>query len=455
MPDSATYVPTRADEINAIGADFFRKGLLEPARLHFLGALSLEPQHSQALQNMGAVLRQMGHYEASASMARRSVIASGNNPYCRSNLGVAQLAMRDYAGALATLLSVARDLPDAGPSWHNYGLVLYMTGCYAMALLAFDKSLELEPDNSQVLSDKALTLLSLGHIQEGLAVYEVRWNLLYRNKIWNMNLPEWQGEGLSGRRILMHHEQGFGDSIMLSRFCKQLQAKGAEVTMVVPAELVKLFARSFVDVNVVDMDELAHADGFDYHSPMLSALRWLGIESPDEISSEPYLKAETNPAIRLPEAKTKIGICWASGNHSPEMWERRRVVPLTKFLPLSELPNVALISLQKGPGSNDIENNGMEGIVFDISAKLEDFAATADVIAQLDVVISVDSAVAHLAGAMGKPVMMLSPYTRCWRWWNENGMPWYGGMQQYAQSQDGTWDKAMSVVRQDFTWLVD
>jgi tetratricopeptide (TPR) repeat protein len=433
-----------------IGVEFFQKGQMEPARLHFLSALFMEPNQPQVLQNLGAVLRNLNFYEASESIARRSVAASGNNPYCLSNLGVAQMALRKYGEALKTLKTVTNGLPDAAPGWHNFALVLYMLGRYEEALKSFDKSLELDSTNSQVQSDRALTLLALERIQDGLESYEVRWKLLANSKIWEKDLPEWKGENLIGSRILVHHEQGFGDSIMLVRFLNPLAKLGCSITLAVPDELTLLFQRSFRFIKVISLTEaeaLDNVSAFDYHTPMLSLMRWLGIKTPSEIDASTYLYAKPSEDNRLPDAACRIGICWASGNHGPTLVDRRRVIDLTKFLPLSEIPGVALISLQKGPDTKAIIDNGMEGIVFDITHKFENFAITADYIANLDLVISVDSAVAHIAGAIGKPCLMLSPYTRCWRWWGKShGWPWYNRMAVYYQSENGNWDSAMKKV---------
>ena len=214
--------------------------------------------------------------------------------------------------------------------------------------------------------------------------------------------------------------------------------------------LKTLFKRSFSYVHVVDMEDSVLEDPteFDYHTPLLSTMRWLGIKTQSEINAEPYLTGDPmNCPVTLPETRFKIGVCWASGNHGPALMERRRVVPLTQFLPMSEIPEVSLISLQVGQESKEIVARGMEGIVFDFAHRLEDFSITADVISRLDLVISVDSAVAHLAGALGKPCMMLSPYTRCWRWWNlTSGWPWYERMGVFRQSENGTWTEAMKHV---------
>jgi tetratricopeptide (TPR) repeat protein len=442
-------VLSRSDELNGIGAGFFGKGQIEPAKLHFLAALSLEPNHALALQNLGAVLRALGHHKASESVARRAVVASNGSPFCWSNLGVAQLALRQYGKALTTLRSVVDDLPGYGPSWHNLGLVQYMMGDYHLALKTFDKAMALSPENLQIQSDRALTLLALGKIQQGLEAYEVRWKLLGRSPAWREDVPQWQGEDLQGKTILVHHEQGFGDTIMLLRFLQSVWDLGAAITVAVPRELKRLCLQNFGFCAVVAFDEIERIDhlAFDYHCPMLSLMRWLRIDAPADIDCRPYIVSDPAGIMKLPGAKTKIGICWASGNHAPEMAERRRVVDLTSFLPLVELPDVALVSLQKGPESKDIGACGMEGMVYDVSSRLEDFAATAAVISQLDFVITVDSAVAHLAGAMGVRTLVLSPYTRCWRWWGfHSGMPWYSGMEMAFQNEDGGWTSAMEMA---------
>ena len=341
---------SRIEELNALGAKFFSEGHLEPARLHFLAALSLDSRQPQVLQNLGAVLRNLQHYEAAASVARRSVAESGNNAFCRSNLGVAQLGLKKFPEALATLKSVVEDMPESGPSWHNYGLVLYMTGRYEEALGAFDKALALDYSNAQIRSDRSLTLLSLGRIQEGLESYEVRWNILHRNKIWKLGIPEWQGEALNGCRILTHHEQGFGDSIMLSRFLRTVAERfGCHITLAVPEELRRLFVGSFRFIKVVNMEDeiLSGETKYDYHSPLLSLVRHLKIEKPADIDGGPYIFAKPTE-LKLPDAKYKVGICWASGNHGPALMERRRVVPLTFFLPRPNSGGVSVISLQKG-----------------------------------------------------------------------------------------------------------
>lgn len=455
---SADPILVRLANLINTGNNLLTQGELEAARVHFLAALAIDPNQPVALSNLGAVLRMLRHYPAAAAVTQRSVLLSnGNDPHALSNLAVSYMSMKQFSLARLTAEKALEKLPDAAPIWHNYGLILYMTHQFKDALKAIDKSLALAPDNPTAQSDRALTLLALGRLQDGLEAYEIRWRNFALSRIWGLNIPEWKGEPLEGRKILVHHEQGMGDSLMLVRFLPELARKHCHITLAVPRELVTLFDKSFPFITVKAMDDetINAAAGFDYHSPLLSVMRWLGISKPEDISNTPYLVAEPKAPMNLPPTSAKIGICWASGNHSPIMAERRRMVPLSLFLPILVHKDISLISLQVGEDAKDIQMQGLEGIVFDPTSKITNFADTASLIGCLDLVISVDSAVAHVAGALGKPCLMLSPYSRCWRWWSKtSGWPWYSRMLIYHQSADGSWDAAMQKAVERALWVV-
>lgn len=449
MPDSVVpRVLSRADELNSKGTAFHAKGELDPARIHYLAALSLEPNHPFALQNLSGLLSAQEQFDMAASVGRRAVAANPSSAHAKANLAVALLGLREYEKARRKFEDVTEILTQDASAWHNLGLALYMLNEHHKALRAFEKSLKLNPNNLLCQSDRALSLLALGRLQEGLEAYEVRWNLLWRSPVWELGIEEWKGQNLEGKHVLAHHEQGFGDSIMLGRFLNDLRFRGAKVTVAVPQELVRLFAHNFSWAeDVISFENLPQkkAEDFDYHVPFLSMIRWLGYKYPEQISAEPYLSAPPS-TVKLNRPGFRVGICWASGDHSRALTRRRRVVPLPLFLPLTELPNTCVIALQKGEAQKEISAIGAEGIIFDPMQKCEDFADTAAVIADLDLVISVDSAVAHLAGALGKPTIVLGPYSRCWRWWKEpNGMPWYDFMRIYPQKVDGSWKQAVSA----------
>lgn len=442
MPDG-TNVVSRADEINHKGALLFGQGQMEAAKVHFLAALSLEPRNHQVLMNLGAVARNYMLYDLAASFARRALKESPDNWAILLNLGTAYMGLRNYNDAVELLERSIRLKGDEAGSWHNFAIALYMLGRHEQALLANDKALALAPDNAQIGCDRSLALLALGRLEQGLASYEVRWKVLKNSSIMRSGIREWQGESLTGKHILVHHEQGFGDTLMLCRFITYL-SDAKKITLGVPPELVRLMEQSFPNISVIDWNSELDESQYDCHSPLLSVMRHIGIDTPSMIQPGTYLRAIQHGPIKLPDAKARIGLCWASGNHGAAFLERRRLLHLSKFLPLVELDDVALVSLQKGPGSEDILRQGLEGVIYDPMHRVEDFADTAALIACLDIVVTVDSAVAHLAGALGKHTIMLSPYTRCWRWWDTtSGLPWYNNMQQVHQSGNGSWDEAI------------
>ncbi len=467
MSDSAA-VPSREEQLFAAALHFHSRGEIEAAKLHYLAVLQLNPTHFLALQNLGAALIALGKFHASVAVSRRAKKIQPKSLHVMSNLANALTRLRHYDEAEALLIECTRmmekdeaerkeqnlalDESNAG-IWHNYALVKFILGDYKKALAGFDKSLQIKPDTVSVLADRGLCLLSLGHIQDGLAAYEVRWEALYKSRIWELPIIQWQGEDLSGRHILVHHEQGFGDGIMFSRFLQNLNAMGATITVACPPSLHELYETNFPYVTAKNWEDLdSVGSGYDYHVPMMSLMRWLNIKSPADINSAPYLKAHKGFEFRpsLQSNAKKIGICWSSGNHGPNLSERRRDIPLELFLPLLEQSDVTLVSLQKGDNERDIVRCGVESLIHNPMGKIENFADTAAVIQYLDLVVTVDSAVAHLAGAMGKKVYMLGPYTRCWRWWSvSTGRPWYNDMKVFTQSIDGTWNAAVRSVVQN------
>jgi tetratricopeptide (TPR) repeat protein len=342
--------------------------------------------------------------------------------------------------------------------YHNRGLVLNHLERLQDAISSYDKALVFSNSEEQrnlILSDRALALLSMGRIKDGCQAYEVRWtNRLYKSKAWELGIPQWQGEDLSGKKIVLHHEQGFGDGIMLVRLVKFLTEwefyKPLSLALAVPGPLVELFKNNVSWSNVPvfewneDFEEMKNF-GADYHVPMLTALGLCNY-TPENIPSTPYLRAEPERGNLGPEG-FRIGICWASGYHSFALNIRRRYVPLNLLFPLSEIPGVRLVSLQKDDPAKDILNLGAEGFIHDAMARSADFADTARVIAGLDLVIGVDSAVVHLSGALGIPTIMLGPHVRCWRWWGgDTGWPWYKDFKIFRQFEWGSWDKTIEPM---------
>lgn len=452
MPDDQNpFLQLRTRELYSVAVELQTRQENEAARLHYLACLALEPDNVYVLQNLATVLINLGKFFTSEAVSRRALALAPSNPYIQSNLANALTRLRRYNDAEDYLdeavKSPLKNEQNFAGIWHNRGLVKFILGDFDRALACFDKSLELQPNVVTVLADKGLCLLALGQIQKGLSLYEVRWESLYRCQVWDLGIPEWQGEDLDGKHLLVHHEQGFGDGLMLCRFLVSLRDLGAKLTVACPPNLIDLYQQNFPFANFVDWKDETLGTGYDFHSPMLSLLRWLKISGPNQIDAAPYLVSKSEPKIKLPSTKLRIGLCWSSGDHGPKLLERRRNVPLNLLLPLLEIPNCRIVSLQKGNNEGDIAYYGAESLIFDPMPRCDNFADTAQIVSELDLVISVDSAVAHLAGALGKPVWMLGPFTRCWRWWHQtSGKPWYQNFKIYTQSQDGSWDFACKTV---------
>lgn len=450
---------SKADKLNHAGAMFYQQGQLKPAYMHFLAALISEPNNPMVWMNIGATLAHGGHNRAAEIAGRKGQALDPFNPMFKNNIGNALMTQRKYAEATECFEQVLSSIKDDAGVYHNAGLSLYMVEDFKQAELHYVEALRLRPELTSVKNDLALALLAQGKIQQGMEEYEVRWIELFKSKIWTLDVPQWQGEDLADKRLLIHHEQGFGDSLMLSRFINNIvEADEAEVTIAVPADLVELFLYNWPNLKVIDWESDLKASDYDYHCPMMSLMKHLGISSKDEISAEPYLKAYHAPTnfFGLPESKVKIGVCWASGDHGPRLSRRRRYVPLENLLDMALLPDTTLVSLQVGEAEKDIEYTGSHSLIYNPRHRIENFYDTAKLINELDLVVTVDSAVAHLAGAMGKPVIMLSPSPRCWRWWNikYNGLPWYEDVTIVQQASDGSWTEAIADALAEATDFV-
>ena len=279
-----------------------------------------------------------------------------------------------------------------------------------------------------------------GDLPAALEAFECRWERQPKLAPWDTGVPEWKGEDLAGKRLLVHTEQGYGDSIMTARFIPDLIALGAEVTVCTHDNLAQLFAlQDHWDCDVLAMERLDVAGAkhqFDYHSPSLSTLRWLGVTR-DQLSGEPYLTAPDEPAPWREGHRLHVGVCWASGGRQDHSAWYRRTTAATDWAPLFEIPDVKLWSLC--PQSAMFPETEMLGLQ---PPAFKNFAETAAFINNLDLVISVDTAVAHLAGALGRLTWMTIPYHMEWRWWRASegtGLPWYKTMQVIPQPSVGDW----------------
>jgi tetratricopeptide (TPR) repeat protein len=467
-------------------------------------ALSLNPAHPQAHSNRGIVLAELGRLEASvagfdAAIALRADFAQAH--YNRANVLCAQrqwgaalqgfdraIALeRNYAEAHSNRGFVLHELrrldeslescnraielkPDYVEAYCNRGSVLVALRRVAEALSSYDRALDINPDHAQAHVNRALALLLAGDFERGWAENEWRWKdrsgWVIREKR-NFRQPQWLGTvSPAGKTILLQSEQGYGDTLQFCRFAPILANLGARVILEVPRALETLLeSLNGVAHLVVQGESLPH---FDMFCPLLSlplALKTTLSNIPAEV---PYLAVgEDRRRVwrdKLGQRRRlRIGLSWSGGFRAarPELWSvnERRNIPLAKFAVLENL-EADFYSVQKGePAESELATllaSGWDGPdIANFAGEVGDFADSAALIEQLDLVISVDTAMAHLAGALGKPVWILNRFDACWRWLlNRDDSPWYPTARLYRQEQPGDWDSVLRTVARDLTrWL--
>jgi len=446
-PDQKMALREReAVRLFAQGLERHRAGDLEQAARLYGQALLLDGRLPDIYNNLGVVLRRLGKGEAAMACYRRALVLKPDNAGAFTNLGnVLRELGRLEAGAASHRRAISL-APDSADAHYNLGLTLRDLGESEAALAEFAKTLEIDPTHADCRWDRALTLLQKGDFKEGFKEYEWRWKLA-RAQPRDFKQPLWDGAALKGKTILIHAEQGFGDMIHFARYIPMVKAKGGTVVAEVAPPLTRLFSTVPGVGQVVNQG--AQLPKFDVHAPMMSLARIFGTTLETIPANVPYLKAPEAHAPQLPATMSKsrkVGIVWAG--RSTHQNDANRSVTFTNFVELLGLPQTTVYSLQQGPAADDIAASGCQAFVLDIGRRMRDFADTAGVIEQLDLVVTVDTAVAHLAGALGKPVWVMLPYPGDWRWMlDRDDSPWYPTMRLFRQQRPGVWEPVFERVR--------
>ena len=444
-------MPT-ADELNNSGLGFMLQGQHDAAQFHFNAALKVNPFHVPSLANAIVNLGRLEKLPAAIGYAKKilTLLPNDGGQWCNLSNLLLRSGRHDEA---ETAAKKAIEFASENPSvWRNSAIIAYQMGKHIEAQKYLEQVIALGQRNPEVFNDLAHVYLARGHLSKALELYENRWERMVHLKAWDFYIPEWQGEDLNGKRILFHGEQGMGDTIMTSRFFKDLQKTGAKVTIGIPnQELVSLFEHQNWDCEIVHIDSLKEnsAELFDYQSPMYGAMRHLKIDMGD-IDPAPYMSAPEITTVPTKKGFFNVGICWGSGKRNNELDWRRRYAALENWLDLASIPGVYLWSLQKGEDAEDIQRLDVEGLIDDSFIRpVTEWAETAAFVSKLDLVVSVDTAIVHLAGAMGVPCWMLAQHTPCWRWWdieNKTGKPWYNSISIFKQEKYEGWKEQLEFV---------
>jgi FkbM family methyltransferase len=464
---------------------------LEEAESHFRKAVAAESDSMTAYVALANVLEMRGKLAANAEEIGHGLTRWQDDYDAVILLAVCRLYQEDRDGGIAAFRRAISIDPERSRAWSNLGAALDWSREFPAAMAAFERAFELESlqgtsGNSfinlatglreQGRRSEALELLrrtlaknpdvnghwlysvillETGAFDEGWPQHEFRWlqePLLSRR--WSIKRPRWSGQDLENKTILLHAEQGFGDTIQFIRYAPTLKALGARVLF----DSFKGFEEISRDFDGVDevLVEGGSIPQFDYHIPLLSLARVFRTDRTSAPANIPYLKVRPDYAekwsSRIPDSgKLKVGLVWA-GNPKHRR-DKQRSIPLSMLKPLSDVGGVQLFGLQKGPSvESDVAASGMD--LVNLDSHLRDFCDTAAAIDLLDLVISVDTSVAHLAGALGKPVWLMLPTPPDWRWLLEGRETmWYPTMRLFRQEEPHQWGLVVEQIAQSLREL--
>ena len=449
-PGLATPRPSAIapDALAARGVDAHRRGDIEAAERDYRAALAAAPNHATALHYLGVIHYQRNHIAEALPLLERAVALVPEEPEFHNNLGLALAAADRTDEAIARFRQALARKPDLATAWNNLGLALQAANELEQATAAFRQALRVAPDFAQAHWNLSLALLVTGQYAEGWREYEWRHRPQTFGAVAASPAPRWQGEDLAGRTILLSAEQGLGDALQFVRFAAPLASRGARVIVRAPDALSTILASAPGVAAVLRAAEPPPAH--DFQLPLLSIPGVLGIDERTIPAAVPYLAAVAADAVALApdlaavQRTLRVGISWA-GNPL-HVNDRRRSCPLATLAPLIELPGITWFSLQKGDGEDQIAQVRGASRIRLLDAR-NDFARKAALIDGLDLVISVDTAHAHLAGALGKPLWILLPAAPDWRWGlRRSDSPWYPTARLFRQPRTGDWASVVADV---------
>lgn len=378
------------------------------------------------------------------------------------HLGLAELGARSPAAALASLRRASRLQPTTAAVWCNTILALMALDRLPEALAAARRALAIEPASPVATFSMGAVLLAMGRLREGFAAYEHRFALggtgWLRHEV---SAPPWTGEALAGRSILVAGEQANGDQIQFARYVPELCRRGAKVTYTLPARLHRLMGSLDGDIVLAEAPEAGHR--YDFQVPLLSLPHHCGIEDGRVLAATPYLAAEAGRVAawkaRIGSHGFRIGVAW-QGNRYPGGSDLDRSFPIEALWPVAQVPGVRLIGLQINHGLDQLSRlpPGMkvETLGDDFDAGDHAFLDSAAVMASLDLVITLDSAMAHLAGALARPTWLALPFAPEWRWQRERSdTPWYPATRLFRQAVLGDWDGVFQAMAEALGPLMD
>jgi hypothetical protein len=433
-----------------------RRGNLHVAEQLYRQLLRGQPQHADAHHLLGVLAHQRGRYGDAVTLIRHAVSLNPAGAIYYSNLGMAHAALNQLAEAVDCYRQALQLNLEVAEVHANLAIVLFRQGSFDESAIHYQHALRLQPGFAKAHNDLAILWLLRGDFQHGWPEYEWRWLQAGVSRP-HADRPQWDGSDLAGKTILIHGEQGLGDTLQFVRYAPMVKERGGTVVLECQPALVRL-------LNSAPGIEYVVAGGAplpDYHvqAPLLS-LPLIFHTSLDTIpATVPYLHADADlaeqwrqrigPPRRLGGRCLQVGIAWQG---CPTFrFDSQRSIALKHFARLAQVEGIKLVSVQKGPGIDQLQELEGQIPIVNLGQHFDEssgpFMDTAAIMANVDLVISSDTAVPHLAGALGVPVWVALPYVPDWRWLLERvDSPWYPTMRLFRQKQAGNWDEVFDRI---------
>lgn len=482
--------PQNVGAMHMLGLIAQKNGRPERALQLLIKAAKLDPRRPEILCDLGNVFKSLGRHKDAIKAHRMVLTMLPNSPEAHSNLGAAYnaagkagkavvcfesalkmrpkdvelkfnlgnglVASERYEEAEDLLRQVVYEKPDHIRAQINLCATLKEQGRYDAAIHRYEKAIAAVPDSAEAHWNHALTLLATGNYAAGWEEYEWR-SLLPGFAMEKMDRPQWQGEELNGRTLLVHAEQGLGDTLQFVRYLTLLKNFDGRIVFACPDRLMKLLQPFAENIELVP---LGKRPAHDVQSPLMSLPRLFRDALPYEPSEGAYLFADPTRVARWREklgtpAGRRIGIAWQGSTAYQQ--DSRRSIPLLNFEPIAKRRNLELVSLQQGAGAEQVAEMSWRDRILDLTAEMDKdhaFVDTLAVMESLDLVVTSDTAIAHLAGAAGIPVYVALCHLPDWRWGLKGeSSPWYDSMRLVRQEYPGDWagvfDRISAAIAKD------
>ena len=436
-----------ADQLNEEGIQWLRKRQIENALNCFEKAVQLDPLHAQAFCNIGRIYYEKSQWQKAVQYFEKSISIHPKLPEAYSNLGLTLHRLNQMDRAIAAYHKALEIKPDYPIALLNMGFTLEKMGRLDESIQWYEKAIAMKPDYIDAHSNLAMTLLLNGNYKQGFLEYEWRFKKEDAEPRTFQSIT-WDGRSFINKKLLVYPEQGYGDSIQFMRYLPEVKNRGGVVILETHKFLAPLLSGlPYIDKIVIHGE--SSSPQVDYHIAIASLPHVFETTLETIPCSMPYLfRPENEKSILVQTIEMmdgfRIGISWSGSPVHQE--NQNRSCPLSLFYSLTQIKGVVLFGIQKGPACDDLKQSRQMPVV-DLSNLIHDFSDTATAIFHMDLIISVDTATAHLAGAMGKPTWIMIPFTPDWRWMRDrNDSPWYPSIRLFRQSEPGNFYGVMQKI---------